>query len=73
MADKGLVFYTLERHEVLPPKPGEFRLSTAAVRECETCGNIISGMGGGEPSICEPCAQVIMTGRARGTIQWGDE
>ena len=66
-----LRYYELSLVEIPDPKPGEFRMATAAIRDCGLCGGIIDGMGGpGNGSICLRCAEVVKRGEARGAIKW---
>lgn len=63
--------YELRELVIEPPKPGEFRIVTAAVWACALCGGTIDGMGGpGNGEICERCAEVLKSGNARGAIVW---
>jgi len=64
-------YYVLE--PVYPPKPGEFVFVNASVGYCGLCGRMTTGMGGGPDQICVPCAEVVMSQRARGAIKWEDE
>lgn len=66
-------YYKLERVDVPDVKPGEFRLVTAAVMPCQTCGRPIDGMGGPGEYVCIPCGDVIKSGQARGAIKWSEE
>ncbi len=66
-------FYELTRITVTKPKPGEFRLVTAAFMFCATCGRPIASMGGpGDGYICIPCGDVIKAEQARGCIKWDE-
>ena len=47
---------------------------TACCRVCDTCGTMISGMGGpGSGSICVPCGDVLRSGQARSVIDWSQQ
>jgi hypothetical protein len=64
-----VVFYKLERVEIPDPKPGEFRIQTAAFWDCALCGSLIATIGGpGDGEICIACGDFLKTGRARGAI-----
>jgi hypothetical protein len=61
-------FYELVRRKILPPSPGEFRISTAAVWSCALCGLIIDGMGGpGDGELCIRCGDLIKSGSVKMT------
>ncbi|RYF12415.1 MAG: hypothetical protein EOO77_17440 [Oxalobacteraceae bacterium] len=63
-------YYTVDRVEVKPPKPGEFRIMTAAVMDCGLCGVMIDGMGGGGTFICMPCGDALSRGALVGCVKW---
>jgi len=63
-------YYRLERVDVPDPMPDEFRIVTAAVMSCQTCGRTIDDMGGPGEYVCIPCGDVIKNGQARGAIKW---
>lgn len=70
----SLKFFELQPVEIADPEPGEFRIATAAIRDCGLCGEIIDGMGGpGNGSVCVRCAEVVIRGEARGAIKWERE
>lgn len=67
-------FYEPQLVEIKAPEPGEFRISSAAVRSCSLCGTMISGMGGpGDAPICERCIEPLRRGELRGCVKWQDE
>lgn len=57
---------------VYPPEAGEFHIANASVGTCQLCGGIATGMGGSDKDICIKCAEVVMSGKARGAIVWGE-
>lgn len=62
-----------ELRKVTPSQPGELVIRTAAVLCCDLCGGVIDSMGGpGHGAVCVRCADVVMSGRARGAIKWDD-
>lgn len=66
-----LRYYELQEVVIEPPKPGEFRMTTAAVLSCGLCGGVIDGMGGpGDGAVCERCASLVRRGGAKGAIVW---
>lgn len=67
-------FYELgDLVSVEPPKPGEFRLVTAAVMDCGLCGGVIDGMGGpGDGAVCKRCGDALKHGRLRGCVVWSN-
>lgn len=69
--EKPVEFYNLTKVTIEPPKPGEFRLSTAALMNCKLCGTCIDGMGGPGEAICVPCGDVLKSGRLVGAVKWG--
>lgn len=58
---------------VYPPKRDEFAIANASVGICGLCGGMATGMGGSNDQICTPCAKVVLSGRARGSIVWGED
>lgn len=58
---------------VHPPEPGEFLFLNASVGFCGLCGNIACGMGGSNDIVCVRCAEVVMSGQAKGAIKWDEE
>jgi hypothetical protein len=69
-----LKYFELREVIIEDPKPGEFRLETAAVLSCSLCGTMIDGMGGpGDGAICLRCGAVVKNGQARGAIVWPAE
>lgn len=71
MSDKEIEYYTLT--PVYKHDPNEFRIATAAVGLCCTCGAIATGMGGSPGDVCLRCAEVLLHGGARGAIVWDDD
>ena len=63
-------YYTLT--PIFDPEPGETRIANASVGVCCTCGDIATGMGGSHGDVCLRCAEVLMSGVARGAIIWED-
>ena len=56
---------------ISPPKPGEFRLSTAAVMSCGLCDTVIDGMGGpGDGAVCRRCGEALKRGQLRACVMW---
>lgn len=45
----------------------------ASVGFCRTCGGMATGMGGSDHDICLRCAEVLISGEARGAIVWEDK
>lgn len=71
MSETPVRYFELREVTIDPPKPGEFRIVTAAVLYCDLCSDAIDGMGGpGDGVVCVRCADVVRTGRARGAIKW---
>ena len=62
-------YYTLKRVVIPDPKPGEFRLQSAALFCCQLCNSTISGMGGpAGPDICVQCGDHLERGQLRGAV-----
>lgn len=64
-------YYTLT--PVFAPAPGDFSFVNASVGVCCTCGGIATGMGGSRGDVCLRCADVLLSGKARGAIVWEDQ
>jgi hypothetical protein len=60
-------FYLTEYVE--PPERG-FQLATAAVMFCGLCGDMIDGMGGPGPNICDRCGDAFNAGHLKGCVRW---
>ena len=53
------------------PKPGEFRIASAALIMCGLCSKTISGSGGpGDGAICKLCGDALRRGELRGAVVW---
>lgn len=71
MAELPIEFYELTKVIIEPMKPGEFRISTAAVMSCGLCSRTISGMGGpGDGAICTECGDNLKAGRLKGAVNY---
>ena len=56
-------YFELVKRQIEPPKPGEFRIATAAVWSCALCRSTIDGMGGpGDGDLCVRCGDDIRHG-----------
>jgi hypothetical protein len=70
----GYEYYELKHVKVPDSKPGDFRMASAAFRDCGLCARPISSSGGpGSGSICVSCAEIVKSGRARGAIKYGSD
>ena len=64
-------YYELTRVTIPDLKPGEIRLTTAALITCSLCGGCIDSNGGpGDGPICIPCGDIVKSGLARTAIKW---
>lgn len=72
MAD--VEYYELATVAYDNPKPGEFRIASAALITCGLCSKTISGMGGpGDGPVCKPCGDALRRGELRGAVVWNEE
>lgn len=67
----GFECYEL-KHLVVPPL-GQGQIASAAFIDCDLCGRPLSSCGGpGRGYICMSCAEIVMSGQARGAIKYGE-
>jgi hypothetical protein len=64
-----LEYYELTK--VIIPDSDGVRLCTAALITCGLCAKMISSSGGpGSGSVCIECADLVISGQARGAVVW---
>jgi len=68
--NRRIEYYVLT--PVFKPSDGGFSIVNASVGVCGLCGAIATGMGGSPNDICLKCAEVVISGRAKGAIIWSD-
>ncbi len=68
---RKIEYYTLE--PVYEPDPDHPTFVNASVGFCCLCGDMATGMGGSRGDVCLRCAEVALSGRARGAIVWEDK
>ena len=50
------------------PHEGHLQIVNASVGICQLCGGIATGMDGSNHDICIKCAEIVISGQARGAI-----
>jgi hypothetical protein len=74
LAMSDVEFFELQLVEYDRPKPGEFRIASAAVIMCGLCAAYIDGSGGpSDGAICKACGTALRQGKLRGAVVWTPE